>query len=274
MGSSRRRGFTLVELLVVIGVIAILIGLLMPTLSRARESARRVACLSNARQLATAVTAYVTDNRQFLPEAASSNSIESSLSPRARGTAAWSSLGGEKYVLPSIGALLEKYVGRDGNMWRCPSAPEDSFAFLGDDPFWANRPPDEFKPNYNYMAGKEFYELAALGGPLVTQVKLREWAVRNISGLPLSKAVGNGQKSNQIVVFHDRASTYHSRHRRNIYTHPTDEEYYASYAYLDGHAEGRTYRNVTQYLATIHKPIHQSWYGTDFSTTFAEQYAN
>jgi prepilin-type processing-associated H-X9-DG protein/prepilin-type N-terminal cleavage/methylation domain-containing protein len=56
-----RRAFTLVELLVVIGVIALLIAILLPSLSRARDSAKGVACLSNLRQMATAAQAYANE---------------------------------------------------------------------------------------------------------------------------------------------------------------------------------------------------------------------
>ena len=64
-----QRGFTLVELLVVIGIIALLLAILMPALWRAKESARRIECLNDLRQLGTALMFYTQENRGRFPGA-------------------------------------------------------------------------------------------------------------------------------------------------------------------------------------------------------------
>src|SRR5256885_2233333 len=64
---TKRKAFTLVELLVVIGIIAILIGILLPTLAAARRAANNVACLSNVRQMAMAALLFAHEHKGYLP---------------------------------------------------------------------------------------------------------------------------------------------------------------------------------------------------------------
>jgi prepilin-type N-terminal cleavage/methylation domain-containing protein len=87
MGSRRPRrpdrgpAFTLLELLVVIALIAILAGLLLPTLGRAKRKAHSVACVSGLHQIGLALELYIQDNDSRLPVCAQMPSLDTNLAP-------------------------------------------------------------------------------------------------------------------------------------------------------------------------------------------------
>jgi prepilin-type N-terminal cleavage/methylation domain-containing protein/prepilin-type processing-associated H-X9-DG protein len=129
----RNRGFTLVEVLVVVGIIAVLVSLLLPSVARAHESARRASCASRIRQLLSATAIYSAEWRGVLPHHVHSGSrYEVCISEPVRPE--WPG---------SIPALYDHKYLPDASMFRCPglegngdwwdSSPEEAMSrgFLG-----------------------------------------------------------------------------------------------------------------------------------------------
>src|SRR5512140_676551 len=63
----KRKGFTLIELLVVVAIIALLISILLPSLARAREIAKRAVCASNLSSIGKAIKVYSNENQDYFP---------------------------------------------------------------------------------------------------------------------------------------------------------------------------------------------------------------
>jgi len=119
---NKTRGFTLVELMVVIGIVALLISLLLPALRRAREAAITVQCSARMRQLTTATFMYVNDNRGYLPP------IVEGYKKFPGNSGDWA---GPYSMFPAgTTSYLAKYLGNgkgavnvltSGQLFRCPS---------------------------------------------------------------------------------------------------------------------------------------------------------
>ena len=154
---SARTGFTLVDALVTVAIVAVLISILLPSLSGVRETARRVVCASNARQIGLGITMYADDSHDrlppsvFLPETAGQGFAESEANPaemmtmRLGAAAAWS----RDVAWDGVGLLYSAGYLNAPKLFYCPS-------HHGENPYsryaaaWMNPDRQTLVSNYQY----------------------------------------------------------------------------------------------------------------------------
>ncbi len=123
MTVRRRRGFTLIELLVVIAIIGILAAMLFPVFARARESARKIQCLSNVKNIALAIQMYLTDYDRLLPSENRADVHayfnEKSHAKCDRDCCTSRVASANPYLRWPV--VLDEYI-KNREVWRCPSS--------------------------------------------------------------------------------------------------------------------------------------------------------
>jgi prepilin-type N-terminal cleavage/methylation domain-containing protein/prepilin-type processing-associated H-X9-DG protein len=266
-------GFSLIELLVAIAIIAILIAILLPTFIRARQQSQQVACASNLRQIALANLLYANDNRGFCVIAASD--IFDDLGDGEGGHYRWfgtRDAAGEPFD-PARGPLTP-YLGLSGQIGVCPTFDTSAGALTGNN-FEAGC--GAYGYNEQYIGGRnDLYgqnPQAAATSAKITQITDSAETIM-FSDAGMAQAVGSGA----VVSEYSFCEPPWQQEQPGA---PSTDQCYpsiafrhhgmANIAWADGHvsAELLAFSNISYGLTAAQvRVVGVGWFGSDRNTVF------
>ncbi len=188
VGKSHR-GFTLLEVLVVTSVISLLLSVMLPSLSKARESARRTVCVANLKHIGVGLFSYSTDNRDLGPAIM-----------RRLGTTAPRSLLSRPGQLVNLGRLSPDEID-DPELFYCPSQKRFNF----------RAKPDELK--LNNITGSYAYSIHIRAEQSPRFASVRHLALASDDFVARLGDVGIGKSSHRFgynALFTDGSATWYS----------------------------------------------------------------
>lgn len=248
---GRRGGFTLTEMLVVLGILCVLMAILLPALSAAKRQSRKTACAARLRVIGQALAIYLSENGDVLPQGCTSNSLDSLQSrmgitslqinsvkvidgivPPPASDAKY--LGPPGFSMPQ--APMPFYLGKGApvsdKVWSCPAirggAPglfrtyqyvetnrsQSDFRAASDSSGPLAGLSGEFRPGYQYMGGAEYWWSITSGKDEANRKTYHydQFATRNIAGLKVDEIKPlGGQPTAEVVVFADYSVMAHSK---------------------------------------------------------------